>query len=68
VQFRLRTRHANSFTGVPGEWFTQATPPIPPDSDQHNRTNVFLASTDLNIAGSDAGTTTCMATNTSFED
>src|SRR5882724_2326333 len=51
VQFRLRTRHANSFTGVPGEWFTQATPPIPPDSEQHNRTNVFLASADLNIGG-----------------
>jgi len=49
VQIRLRTRHANSFTGVPGEWFTQATPPIPPDHDQYARTNTFLASSDLSI-------------------
>ena len=47
VQLRFRTRHANSFTGVPGEWFTQASPPIPPDRDQFARTNVFLASTDI---------------------
>jgi len=52
VQFRLRTRHANSFTGVPGEWFGNATPPIPPDRDQRARTNVFLASADLSIGGS----------------
>ena len=51
VQFRLRTRHANSFSGVPGEWFGNATPPIPPDSDQRARTNTFLASTDLSIGG-----------------
>ena len=51
VQLRLRTRHANSFTGVPGEWFGNATPPIPPDSEAHARTSVFLASTDLNIGG-----------------
>jgi vitamin B12 transporter len=49
VQLRLRTRHANSFSGVPGEWFGNATPPIPPDSDQRGRTNVFLAATDLSI-------------------
>lgn len=51
VQFRLRTRHANSFTGVPGEWFSQTTPPIPPDSDQHNRTNIFLAGAGVSIGG-----------------
>jgi outer membrane cobalamin receptor len=51
VQFRLRARHANSFTGVPGEWFAQTTPPIPPDSDQHARTNTLIASTDLSIGG-----------------
>jgi len=49
VQFRLRTRHANSFSGVPGEWFGNATPPVPPDSDQRARTNTFLASTGLSI-------------------
>lgn len=51
IQLRLRARHANSFTGVPGEWFTQATPPIPPDNDQRARSNVFIASTDLSIGG-----------------
>jgi outer membrane cobalamin receptor len=49
VQFRLRTRHANSFSGVPGEWFSNSTPPIPPDSEQRARTNVFLASADLSM-------------------
>jgi outer membrane cobalamin receptor len=51
VQLRLRTRHANSFSGVPGQSFLQASPPIPPDSDQRARTNVFLASVDLSIGG-----------------
>ncbi len=51
VQFRLRTRHASSFSGVPGEWFSNSTPPIPPDSEQRARTNTFLASTDLSIGG-----------------
>jgi len=51
IQFRLRTRHANSFSGVPGQVFSQATPPIPPDSDQHARTNVFIASTDVSVGG-----------------
>ena len=51
VQFRMRTRHANSFTGVPGEWFGQATPPIPPDPEGHARTNTFLASADLSLGG-----------------
>ena len=49
VQLRLRTRHANSFTGVPGEWFAQTTPPIPPDHDQFARTNVFLGNLDLSV-------------------
>ena len=51
VQVRLRSRHANSFSGVPGEWFSQAIPPIPPDSDQHARTSVFLASADVSFKG-----------------
>jgi len=51
VQLRLRTRHANSFSGVPGQSFSQAAPPVPPDSDQRARTNVFLASADLSIGG-----------------
>jgi len=51
LQLRFRMRHGNSFSGVPGEWFGNATPPIPPDSDQRVRTNTFLASTDLSIGG-----------------
>jgi vitamin B12 transporter len=51
LQIRFRTRHGNSFSGVPGEWFGNVTPPIPPDSDQRVRTNTFLASTDLSIGG-----------------
>ncbi len=52
ISFRLRTRHASSFTGVPGEWFSNSQPPIPPDGDQRARTNTFLASGDLSIGGS----------------
>ena len=52
VSLRLRSRHASSSSGVPGEWFGNAQPPIPPDGDQHARTNSFLASLDLNIGGS----------------
>jgi len=51
VSFRLRSRHASSFTGVPSEWFSNFQPPIPPDGDQRARTNTFLASADLSIGG-----------------
>ena len=50
TSFRLRTRHANSFTGVPGEWNFGGKPVLPPDSDQYARQNQFLASAELSVA------------------
>ena len=47
---RFRTRHANSFTGVPGEWNFGGRAVLPPDSDQYARQNQFLANAELNVA------------------
>lgn len=51
VLFRLRTRHANSRTGVPGGWDFNNQRLLPPDTDQRARANRFLASADLLISG-----------------
>ena len=51
VQFRLRTRHSNSRTGVQNEWNFNGQPLMPPDSDQWARQNNFLASGELTITG-----------------
>jgi vitamin B12 transporter len=58
VLFRLRVRHSNSRTGVPGEWdFNNQREFIPgtnqllsPDMDQRARANNFLGSVQLSIA------------------
>ena len=47
---RVRTRHANSFSGVSGEWNFNGNKVLPPDSDQYARQNNFLASADLTVA------------------
>ena len=49
--FRLRARHNNSFVGVPGEWWFNGEPLLPPDADAHARQNNFLSSAELNYAG-----------------
>ncbi len=51
VQFRLRARHSNRRTGVPGEWDFNGQPVLGPDLDQRARSNNFLASAELTISG-----------------
>ena len=51
VLFRLRVRHSNSRTGVPGEWDFNGQRLLPPDIDQLARANNFLASAELLISG-----------------
>ena len=50
VQFRLRARHSNSRTGVPGEWDFNGQRLLAPDPEQRTRANDFLAGADLLIS------------------
>ena len=50
VQFRLRARHSNSRTGVPGEWDFNGQRLLAPDIDQRARANNFLASGEVLIS------------------
>src|SRR5262249_6750486 len=45
----LRTRHSNTRTGVPSNWWFNGVTPVPPDDDQYARQNNFLAGVDLDI-------------------
>jgi vitamin B12 transporter len=47
---RVRTRHSNSRTGVPGEWDFNGQRLFLPDIDQRARANNFLASGELLIS------------------
>lgn len=49
---RVRVRHANSRTGVPGEWNFNGAPLLPADSDQRARQNNLLASVELDFNSS----------------
>jgi vitamin B12 transporter len=51
VLFRLRARHSNSRTGVPGEWDFNGQRLLAPDLDQLARANDFLGSAELLISG-----------------
>jgi len=51
ASLRVRTRHSNSVTGVPGNWNFNGDPILPPDLDQRARQNNLLASADLTITG-----------------
>src|SRR5207244_10373090 len=48
---RVRARHANSHTGVQGEWDFNNQPLLPPDADQQARTNDLLGSVELTLSG-----------------
>src|SRR5260370_33725185 len=48
---RVRARHANSHTGVQGEWDFNNQPQLPPDADQQARTNDLLSSAELTLSG-----------------
>ncbi len=50
VLFRLRARHANSRTGVPGEWDFNGQRLLPPDLQQWARANNFLSSAEMLIS------------------
>jgi vitamin B12 transporter len=51
VALRVRARHSNSRTGVPGEWDFNGVRLFPPDADQFARNNNLLASAELSISG-----------------
>jgi vitamin B12 transporter len=51
VLFRLRARHSNSRTGVPGEWAFNGLRLLAPDIDQLARDNNFLGNAELAISG-----------------
>ncbi len=51
VSLRIRGRHSNSRTGVPGEWNFNGNPLMQPDLDQFARLNDSLGSVDLNVTG-----------------
>jgi len=48
---RVRARHANSHTGVQGEWDFNNQLLLPPDADQQARTNDLLGSAELTLSG-----------------
>jgi vitamin B12 transporter len=51
ILFRVRARHSNRRTGVPGEWDFNGQRLLPPDIDQRARSNNFLGSAELLISG-----------------
>jgi outer membrane cobalamin receptor len=51
VLFRLRMRHSNSRTGIPGAWDYNGDRILPPNTNERSRQNNFLASGELTIAG-----------------
>lgn len=50
IGLRLRARHSNNRTGVPGEWNFNGQPLLAPDIDARARENSFLGSADLVIS------------------
>jgi len=52
VLLRVRVRHANSRTGIPGEWNFNGAPLLAPDIDARARQNNLLASAELNVTSS----------------
>jgi vitamin B12 transporter len=51
VSLRLRVRHSNSRTGVPGEWDFNGQPLQPPDPNEWSQLNNTLGNLELNITG-----------------
>ena len=52
ASLRIRVRHANSRTGVPGAWDFNGAPLQPPDSDSRARQNNLLGSVEFNFSPS----------------
>ena len=58
VQLRLRLRHANSYSGVSGEWWFNGAGELPPNTTEFARQNNLIADLALTIAGPSAWTHT----------
>jgi len=50
VGLRVRVRHSNSHTGVPGEWDFNGDPLLAPDPSEWAQLNSLLGSTELTVA------------------
>jgi len=50
TSLRVRFRHSNSHTGVPGEWEFNGTPLQPPDPSDWSQLNSLLGSVELAVA------------------
>jgi len=51
VALRIRFRHSNSFTGLPGEWNFNGTPLLAPDPSEWKQLNNLLGSVELSVIG-----------------
>jgi len=51
VALRIRFRHSNSFTGLPGEWNFNGTPLLEPDPSEWKQLNNLLGSVELTVTG-----------------
>ena len=51
TSLRVRVRHSNSHTGVPGEWEFNGTELQPPDPSDWSQLNSLLGSAELSVAG-----------------
>ena len=51
VALRLRLRHSNSHTGVPGEWNFNGDPLEPPDPHEWSQLNNLIGSVELTVSG-----------------
>ncbi len=50
VALRVRVRHSNSHTGIPGEWDFNGDPLQPPDPNERSQYNNLLGSVELAVA------------------
>jgi vitamin B12 transporter len=50
VALRVRVRHSNSYTGVPGEWDFNGDPLLQPDPSEWSHLNSLLGSVELTVA------------------
>ncbi len=50
VALRVRLRHSNSYTGIPGEWKFNGDPLQPPDPDEWSHYNNLLGNVELAVA------------------
>jgi outer membrane cobalamin receptor len=50
VSLRVRMRHSNSHTGLPGEWNFNGDPLEPPDPNEWSQLNNLLGSVELTVA------------------